>query len=401
MRVTLTVTAGPHAGNTFSFDRHDTFLVGRSCHAHFQLPEKDRYFSRIHFMMEVNPPQCRLIDMGSHNGTYINGQRVLSTELRDGDEIRAGHTVIRLNVQLGSVDQLAAIDDLLSHTPVPLKPGVLPAIPGYAVLREQGGDGLGTIYVGKRASDGQPVTIRTITPSLRPTPRHLDDFLRAARLLQNLQHPHIVPLYDLGVAGDQLFFVYEHFVGLDTASVVKRHGPLPILRVMRWGSQMLHALRYAHSLHFIHCDIKPSNVIVTKVDGREIVKLADFGIGRLYQSAPFSGLSITGDLLSAAAFLPPEVLLNYREAKPSADQYAVAATLYYLLAGTHALNLPKEIHRRFSSLLHQMVVPLRDRRSDVPEVLAAVIHKAMSRAPAQRYKNVVEFRHALVASREA
>ena len=64
MRVTLTVIAGPHAGTTFAFDRHDTFLVGRSCHAHFQLPVKDRYFSRVHFMMEVNPPQCRLIDMG-------------------------------------------------------------------------------------------------------------------------------------------------------------------------------------------------------------------------------------------------------------------------------------------------------------------------------------------------
>jgi len=56
MRVTLNVIAGPHTGTEFSFDRHDTFLVGRSRHAHFQLPEKDRYFSRVHFMMEVNPP---------------------------------------------------------------------------------------------------------------------------------------------------------------------------------------------------------------------------------------------------------------------------------------------------------------------------------------------------------
>ncbi len=106
-------------------------------------------------------------------------------------------------------------------------------------------------------------------------------------------------------------------------------------------------------------------------------------------------------MLTAAAFLPPEVLLNYQEAKPAADQYAVAATLYFLLAGTHALNLPAELHRRFTSLLRQQLVPLRDRRPDVPIALAEVIHKAMSRTPAQRYKNVVEFRHALVASRTA
>src|ERR1041384_87818 len=99
MRIILTVIAGPHKGLEFSFDRHDTFLVGRSRHAHFQLPAKDKYFSRIHFMMEVNPPECRLIDMGSHNGTYVNGERTLTADLKDGDQIRAGHTILRIRVE--------------------------------------------------------------------------------------------------------------------------------------------------------------------------------------------------------------------------------------------------------------------------------------------------------------
>src|SRR5438270_8084565 len=98
MRITLTVIAGPHKGREFSFARHDTFLVGRSRHAHFQLPIKDKYFSRVHFMVEVNPPQCRLIDMGSHNGTYINGAKLLYADLHDGDQIRAGHTILKLSV---------------------------------------------------------------------------------------------------------------------------------------------------------------------------------------------------------------------------------------------------------------------------------------------------------------
>src|SRR3954453_714719 len=98
MRITLKVTAGPHTGQEFSFDRHDTFLVGRSRHAHFQLPIKDRYFSRVHFMVEVNPPQCRLMDMGSHNGTYVNDQKVRTIELHDGDKIQAGRTVLRVAV---------------------------------------------------------------------------------------------------------------------------------------------------------------------------------------------------------------------------------------------------------------------------------------------------------------
>src|SRR5436309_8063053 len=99
MRVTLTVIGGPHTGQAFSFSGHDTFLVGRSKRAHFRLPAKDRYFSRVHFLVEVNPPQCRLMDMGSRNGTYVNGQRVEeAVDLTDGDQIKAGHTVFRLSL---------------------------------------------------------------------------------------------------------------------------------------------------------------------------------------------------------------------------------------------------------------------------------------------------------------
>ena len=402
MRVTLTVVAGPHAGTEFHFDRHDTFVVGRSRHAHFQLPEKDRYFSRIHFMMEVNPPRCRLIDMGSRNGTYVNRERVLSGELHDGDEIRAGHTVLRLSVHVG-----AGATDSPRERPEPVvsrtpdEPGKLPEFPGYATIRELSRAGLGPLYLARRLADESDIAIRTIVPAHSPTAAQLDDFLRSARFLLKLEHLHLTSLCDLGFDSDRLWFATEHSGGMDAAAIVQRRGPLSVARVVRWADRILRALYYAHSMHFIHGDIKPANLIVTKAKDREFVALADFGIARLYHAAPFSGLSITADILAAAAFLPPEVLLNYQEAKPSADQYAVAATLYFLLAGTHALELPPQIHRRFTSLLNQRIVPLRERRPEVPEAVADVIHKAMSRAPSHRFKSVVEFRQALLDAAKA
>src|SRR5262245_13542716 len=99
MRVTLTVVGGPHKGQVFTFVGHDTFLVGRSKRAHFRLPVKDRFFSRVHFLVEVNPPQCRLMDMGSRNGTFVNGERVETVDLKHKDEIRAGKTVLRVSVE--------------------------------------------------------------------------------------------------------------------------------------------------------------------------------------------------------------------------------------------------------------------------------------------------------------
>ena len=98
MRITLTAIAGPHAGREFSFEEHDNFMVGRAKKAQFRLPKDDPYFSRNHFLIEVNPPLCRLLDMGSRNGTFVNSQQVTSVELNDGDVIRGGRTVLQVAI---------------------------------------------------------------------------------------------------------------------------------------------------------------------------------------------------------------------------------------------------------------------------------------------------------------
>src|ERR1700722_8794909 len=99
MRVTLTVVEGPHAGRAFVFDQHDTFFVGRSVKAHFSLPKHDRFFSRMHFLVEVNPPLVRVMDLGSRNGTRVNDSRVESADLRHGDRIKAGRSVIEISIE--------------------------------------------------------------------------------------------------------------------------------------------------------------------------------------------------------------------------------------------------------------------------------------------------------------
>lgn len=94
MQIILTVTAGPAKGQAFSFAEIDTFLVGRSRFAHFQVV--DTYLSSIHFMMDLIPPRCRLIDLDSHNGTYVNGEKATVVEMRNGDQIRAGHSTFQI-----------------------------------------------------------------------------------------------------------------------------------------------------------------------------------------------------------------------------------------------------------------------------------------------------------------
>src|SRR3954465_15903353 len=97
MRVTLRVLEGPYRGREFTFDHHDTFLIGRSDNAHLYLPD-DRFFSRNHCLLEIAPPRCFLRDLGSTNGTYVKGQKVQEAFLSNGDRIQGGQTVLAVEV---------------------------------------------------------------------------------------------------------------------------------------------------------------------------------------------------------------------------------------------------------------------------------------------------------------
>src|SRR5262249_34525926 len=163
---------------------------------------------------------------------------------------------------------------------------------------------------------------KIVYPEVQPTPQQSAEFLVSARALLALEHPHLVRLRDLGLVRGGFYFAYDYLPGRSASEIVKKRGPVSVLRGVRWASRILTALGHAHACNFIHADIKPGNVLVSRGPGKDQVKLADFGLARLYQRAPFSGLTITKDLLDTTTHRPPEFLTNYREALPAADQYA-------------------------------------------------------------------------------
>src|SRR3954463_15852060 len=116
MRVTLRVLEGPYRGREFTFDHHDTFLIGRSDNEHLYLPE-DKFFSRHHCLLEIAPPRCFLRDLGSTNGTFVNGQRVPEAHLRSGDRIQGGQTILQVEVE---ADKTAPLD--ISEAPTVTRP---------------------------------------------------------------------------------------------------------------------------------------------------------------------------------------------------------------------------------------------------------------------------------------
>ena len=106
-------------------------------------------------------------------------------------------------------------------------------------------------------------------------------------------------------------------------------------------------------------------------------------------------VTMTGDVGGTIAFIAPEQITQYRDAKPPADQYAAAATLYNLLTGRYIYDLPREISRQLALILNEEPVPILNRRPDLPALLAKIIHKALERDPGDRYPDVRAFLDAL------
>jgi serine/threonine-protein kinase len=439
MKITLAVIAGPSTGQSFAFDRPDRFLVGRSIKAHFRLrPEKDKDLrvSRLHFLVEVNPPLCRLHDLGSRNGTHVNGQRVSSCDLTDGDEIRAGQTVLRVCFtdlptttehipHTGPLDGSPAAtlaEPMACRRPMTSAPDGLcvccatqrpdadePAcadcrrraeqqpqpISGYLLLRELGKGGMGVVYLALRQLDQQPMAVKTILPTAIAQRGLIDRFLREANILRQLSHPHIVAFHELGDAGGSIFLAMDYVRGTNAAEFVKERGPLPIRVAVRMIRQGLQALDYAHARSFVHRDVKPANVMLEMASQGLHVKLADFGLARIYQASRLSGLTLQNEMGGTLEFMPPEQITNFRDVQPAADQFSAAATLYYLLTRQFIRNLAGSLADKIEQILSRDAVPISQRRPNLPLELAGGIHQALERDPRRRYPTVTHFRQAL------
>jgi serine/threonine-protein kinase len=391
--ITLTVTAGPHAGRVFRFEEHDSFLVGRDKTARFRLARKDEYVSRHHFLVELNPPHCRLIDVESTNGTQVNGQPVETAELRHGDQIRVGKTVLTV--------ALAGAEDVADQDPPPAirkesTDNQPPMVAGYQLVRELGRGGMGCVFLAIRGDEAAPVALKTILPAVAGSKAQVGRFLREANILRELDHPGIVSFRDLGESDGLLYFAMDYVLGTDAAKLLKEQGgPLPIGRAVGLVLQVLDALGYAHGRGFVHRDIKPANLLVARDSGHDAVKLADFGLARVYRASRLSGLTLKGDMAGTLGYMAPEQITRFRESDPAVDQYAAGATLYKLLTDRAVHDLPRSLNQQIRTVLEADPVPVHSRRGDLPRGLCAVIHRALAREPKNRFADVAALRAAL------
>lgn len=433
MRVTLRVIAGPQTGRVFTFEQHETFLIGRSEDAHFCLPH-DRYFSRHHCLLEIAPPQCFLRDLGSTNGTFVNGIRVDSAHLKSGDRIQGGETVLEVEVSSDVIEPQAQISQKkLTTTTTPslitvqcLNCGLLAEteasrpdakmtylcdncreklklnpqpIPNYQMIRLLGQGGMGSVILARRVSDGRAVAIKTLLPEVAVSEQSLKRFLREIEVAATLQHPHIVSYIEHGTHNGTVYLVSEYVNGPDAAKLAKsRGGRLPYQEVVKIIEQILDALDFAHSRGFVHRDIKEQNILVEGKYPHYVAKLTDFGLAKSYKQTGMSGVTMVGDVAGTIAYMPPEQVRDFKEVQPPSDIYAVGMTAYSLLTGAHALDISPRagIAETVKAIFEKPIIPIAQRNLDVPLRVASVIETAIAKQVELRWRTAGEMRQALL-----
>ncbi len=199
----------------------------------------------------------------------------------------------------------------------------------YSLVRLLGAGGSGEVFEANHDALGTRVAIKLLRPDLARDPLQLDRLRAEARMLARISHPSLVGVFDLGVAADgRTFFAMEYVEGETAAALVSRRGPLPVAMAMELMAEVLDGLGAAHALGIVHCDVKPSNVIVGR-DGK--ARVVDFGMLEGATQHEHGSGSPKG-LVGTPRYMAPEQILAQR-VSPATDVYAAACTLFSLLTG--------------------------------------------------------------------
>ncbi|AKK28135.1 serine/threonine-protein kinase [Mycobacterium sp. EPa45] len=263
---------------------------------------------------------------------------------------------------------------------------------GYTILRLLGAGGMGEVYLAQHPRLPRHDALKVLPASVSSDAEYRARFEREADIAATLWHPHIVGVHDRGEFEGQLWIAMDYVDGNDAADLLTKFpNGLPQREVLNIVTAVAEALDYAHQRHLLHRDVKPANILVSKLDsGEERIVLADFGIARWDNDA--SGLTQTNMTVGTVSYAAPEQLMG-RDLDGRADQYALAATAYHLLTGT-----PPFPHSNPAVVIsqHLSALPpsLADHRPELAN-LDAALRKALSKDPAERFDRCVDFARAL------
>jgi serine/threonine-protein kinase len=254
----------------------------------------------------------------------------------------------------------------------------------YRIDEVLGQGGMGVVVGALDQKTGVPCAIKILR-----APKHAERMLREARALMLLSSPHIVRIFDVGEQDDgQPYLVLEHLRGRALSEMAPLGERLPPAVVTRFGVQICEALAVAHARGIVHRDIKLSNLfVIDEPDGRQTIKLLDFGISKLEPTPQWSHertLTEAGTVLGSPHFMSPEQLRTPHAVDARTDLWAVGVVLFRLLTGRFPFDGETK-EATFEAILASSQPPEIDPAIEVPPGLRNVVARCLTRELSARY----------------
>jgi serine/threonine protein kinase len=282
----------------------------------------------------------------------------------------------------------------------------------YRIERELGAGGMATVYLARDLRHDRMVAIKVLRPELAAV-IGAERFLSEIKTTANLQHPHILPLYDSGRTGgpaerrsdgtsegltaqppdrlpDFLFYVMPYIQGETLREKLDRETQLGVAEAVKLATEVADALEYAHQQGVIHRDIKPENILLH--GGRPMV--ADFGIALAVSHAAGERLTETGLSLGTPHYMSPEQATAAKDLTNRSDVYSLGAMLYEMLVGDPP-HTAASVQQVIAKIVTEEAAPVTRARKSVPPHVAAAVAKTLEKLPADRFATAKEFADAL------
>jgi serine/threonine protein kinase len=265
---------------------------------------------------------------------------------------------------------------------------------GYHIIELVGSGGMGLVYRAEQRILGRTVALKVIRPEIAESGDYRSRFLREAQFAAAVDHPHVVSVFDAGEQDGRLYLTMQWVDGLDLGTLIDREQRLAPERVVRIGVQLAEALQAVNDAGLVHRDVKPSNVLVRDIGGRDHAYLTDFGIAKA--PAAQDSLTRTGWVIGTPGYLSPEQI---RGDKPSSrsDLYALGCIVFEALTGERPFRGDNDLAVRWAQAsepppVASNVWPALGSRYD------AFLAKAMAVDPQDRFQSGAAFAEALQAA---
>ncbi len=278
----------------------------------------------------------------------------------------------------------------------------------FRIVEKVGQGGMGAVYKAVHQRMQRTVALKVLPSGMIGDQSAIARFNREMSVLGQLNHPNIVQAFDAGDHDGQHYLAMEFIEGEDLATVLRKHRRLNIPDACLAVCQVASALQYAHEKGFVHRDIKPSNLMLAEVVGADgkpqaIVKVLDLGLARVFEQTivdhdkPTAELTSAGQIMGTLDYMAPEQGTDSHHVDIRTDIYSLGATLYKLLTGEtpfaeHATKPPMQ---RLMAMATLEVPRVSSKRPEIPEKLAAVVHRMLEKDPARRFQTPVELLRAL------